>query len=64
MLWGLRPGSSGVASEPRLVEPVLTPGTIGRGYFEEVAEAVSGPGRPDPARLQAIMLRHGLVPSP
>jgi quercetin dioxygenase-like cupin family protein len=42
---------------------VLTPGSIGRRYFEEVAEAVNAPGKPDPARLQEIMLRHGLVPA-
>ena len=41
---------------------VLNPGTIGRRYFEEIAQAVSGPGKPDPAKLQEIMLRHGLVP--
>ena len=42
---------------------VLNPGSIGRAYFEEMAEAVSGPGKPDPARLKDIMLRHGLVPA-
>jgi quercetin dioxygenase-like cupin family protein len=42
---------------------VLNPGSIGRRYFEETAQEVSGPGRPDPARLQDIMLRHGLVPA-
>jgi hypothetical protein len=30
---------------------------IGRAYFEEVAKAVSGPGKPYPARLKEIMLR-------
>jgi quercetin dioxygenase-like cupin family protein len=42
---------------------VLNPGSIGRAYFEEIAKAVSGPGKPDPARLTEIMLRHGLVPA-
>ncbi len=42
---------------------VLTPGSIGRRYFEEVAEAVNVPGKPDPARVREIMLRHGLVPA-
>ena len=42
---------------------VLNPGSIGRAYFEEIANAVSGPGKPDPARLKDIMLRHGLVPA-
>lgn len=42
---------------------VLTPGSIGRGYFEEIAAAVNGPGKPDPAGIREIMLRHGLVPA-
>jgi quercetin dioxygenase-like cupin family protein len=42
---------------------VLTPGSIGRRYFEEIAAASSGPGRPDLARLHEIMRRHGLVPA-
>ena len=42
---------------------VLNPGSIGRADFEEIAKAVSGPGKPDPARLKEIMLRHGLVPA-
>lgn len=42
---------------------VLTPGSIGRRYFEEVAEAVNVPGKPDPARVEEVMLRHGLVPA-
>ncbi|MBW6400915.1 cupin domain-containing protein [Roseomonas sp. HJA6] len=42
---------------------VIAPGTIGRRYFEEMAEAISQPGPPDMARLKEIMLRHGLVPA-
>lgn len=42
---------------------VLTPGSIGRRYFEEIAAAVNGPGRPDPAQIREIMLRHGLIPA-
>ena len=42
---------------------VIAPGTIGRRYFEEVAEVVSVPGPPDLGRLKEIMLRHGLVPA-
>jgi quercetin dioxygenase-like cupin family protein len=42
---------------------VITPGTIGREYFEEIGEAVNGPGKPDPARVREIMQRHGLVPA-
>ncbi|GGJ14829.1 cupin domain-containing protein [Neoroseomonas lacus] len=42
---------------------VIAPGTIGRRYFEEMAEAVSQPGPPDMTRMQDIMRRHGLVPA-
>lgn len=42
---------------------VLTPGSIGRRYFNEVAEVVNVPGKPDLAKLKEIMLRHGLVPA-
>ncbi len=42
---------------------VLSPGSIGRRYFEEVAREVNVPGKPDLARLKDIMLRHGLVPA-
>jgi quercetin dioxygenase-like cupin family protein len=41
----------------------LTPGAIGRRYFEEIASAVNLPGKPDPAEIERIMLRHGLVPA-
>src|ERR1700722_4555378 len=41
----------------------LNPGSIGRAYFEEIAKAASGPGKPDPARLKEIMLRYGLIPA-
>lgn len=43
---------------------VLTPAKIGRAYFREMAEAINAGGPPDLAKLKAIMLRHGLVPSP
>ena len=42
---------------------VMTPGTIGRRYFEEVAQEVNVPGKPDLAKVEDIMLRHGLVPA-
>lgn len=41
---------------------VMTPGTIGRGYFEEMAEVINVSGKPDLAKAREIMLRHGLVP--
>ena len=40
---------------------VLNPGTIGRRYFEEIAEVVNVPGKPDMAKVREIMARHGLV---
>ena len=42
---------------------VMTPGTIGRRYFEEVAQEVNVAGKPDLAKIKEIMLRHGLVPA-
>lgn len=42
---------------------VLTPGTIGRRYFEDIAAEVAAPGGPSPARMKEIMQRHGLVPA-
>jgi quercetin dioxygenase-like cupin family protein len=39
---------------------VMNPGTIGRRYFEEIAQAVNVPGKPDLAKVREIMLRHGL----
>jgi quercetin dioxygenase-like cupin family protein len=42
---------------------VLSPGTIGRRYFEEMAVEINGPGKADPAKIKEIMLRHGLVPA-
>jgi quercetin dioxygenase-like cupin family protein len=41
---------------------VLTPGTIGRAYFEEIAQIINAPGRPDMAQVKAVMLHHGLQP--
>lgn len=50
-------------SEPARALMVLTPGSIGRRYFEEIAAEVNGPNAPDPQRVKAVMLRHGLVPA-
>lgn len=41
---------------------VLTPGVLGPEYFRELAALVAA-GRPDPAAVREIMLRHGLVPA-
>lgn len=42
---------------------MMTPGSIGRRYFEEVAQEVNVPGKPDLAKIKDIMLSHGLVPA-
>jgi len=42
---------------------VLSPGSIGRRYFEEMAALVNGPGKPDPAAVTDVMRRHGLIPA-
>jgi quercetin dioxygenase-like cupin family protein len=42
---------------------ILTPGVLGPGYFREIA-ALLAEGAPDPAKMKAIMLRHGLHPAP
>jgi mannose-6-phosphate isomerase-like protein (cupin superfamily) len=42
---------------------VLTPGSIGRRYFEELAVEVNVDGKPDLAKIKNIMLQHGLVPA-
>jgi hypothetical protein len=41
---------------------ILTPGVLGLGYFREIAAVLAG-GAPDPAKMKAIMLRHGLHPA-
>jgi quercetin dioxygenase-like cupin family protein len=41
----------------------LTPGVLGPSYFKEMAALLVG-GAPDPEKMKAIMLRHGLIPSP
>lgn len=42
---------------------VLTPATIGPAFFREVAGVLAVGGPPDPAKLGAVMLKHGLVPA-
>lgn len=45
---------------------IITP-DIDAQYFHDVAEVVSAPGGPDPARIAAVMGRYGLkisVPKP
>lgn len=42
---------------------VMSPGTIGRSYFEEMAVEINVPSKPDMAKIQSIMQRHGLIPA-
>jgi quercetin dioxygenase-like cupin family protein len=42
---------------------VITPGSIGRPYFEEIAEVINVAGKPDMAKAKEVMLRHGLIPA-
>jgi uncharacterized protein (TIGR02246 family) len=41
---------------------ILTPGSITRRYFEEVAAELAVAGRPDLTKIKDIMLRYGLIP--
>jgi quercetin dioxygenase-like cupin family protein len=43
---------------------VLTPGVLGPDYFRELAAELATGAPPDPARMGAIMARHGLIPAP
>jgi quercetin dioxygenase-like cupin family protein len=49
---------------PAKVLSVLTPGSIGPDYFRDIAAVVSAGGPPDPAKIAAVMARHGLVAAP
>jgi quercetin dioxygenase-like cupin family protein len=42
---------------------MMTPGSIGRSYFQEVAAEVNVAGKPDLAKIKEIMVRYGLVPA-
>ena len=41
----------------------MTPGLIGRRYFEEMASAINVQGKPDIEHVKAIMRLYGLVPA-
>jgi quercetin dioxygenase-like cupin family protein len=43
---------------------VVTPALIGPDFFREMAAIVNAGGPPDVARMNATLLRHGLVPAP
>lgn len=46
---------------PARVLTSITPGTITRRYFEELAAVVNVAGPPDAAAVREIMARHGLI---
>jgi quercetin dioxygenase-like cupin family protein len=52
-------------SEDVKVLCVVTPAAIGPQYFRESAEVINAAagGPPDPAKMMAIMQRHGLTPA-
>ena len=43
---------------------VLTPGVLGPEYFREIGAELAAGTPPDPAKMRAIMQRHGLIPAP
>jgi quercetin dioxygenase-like cupin family protein len=44
---------------------IATPGLMTPDYFREIHDALaSAPGPPDPAKIAAVMRRHGLTPAP
>ena len=43
---------------------VLTPGVLGPEYFREIGAQLAAGAPPDPAKMRAIMERHGLIPAP
>ena len=47
--------------ETARVLTTLTPASIGPAYFRELAALLAAGGPPDPAQVQAVMARHGLV---
>ena len=49
-----------LGSETATVLTVLTPANIGPAYFRELAALLQA-GPPDPAQVQAVMARYGLV---
>jgi quercetin dioxygenase-like cupin family protein len=49
---------------PAKVLSVLTPGLIGPEYFRDIAAVVNAGAPPDPAKIAAVMGKHGLVATP
>ena len=42
---------------------IATPGVLGPGYFQDIADLLAPGGPPDPAAIGAVMRRHGLTPA-
>ncbi len=60
---GLVHGFRNDSAAPATCLCTLSPGVLGPEYFREIAALVAA-GPPDPERMKATMLRHGLVPAP
>ncbi len=43
---------------------IVTPGLLGPGYFNDLAETISPGAPPDFAAIAAVMHKHGLTPAP
>jgi len=41
---------------------IITPALLGPDFFREAAAIVNAAGPPDPEKLKAVLLKHGLVP--
>ncbi|GAA3971677.1 cupin domain-containing protein [Hymenobacter antarcticus] len=50
-----------LGTETATLLTVLTPATIGPAYFREFGALLQAGGPPDPARVQEIMAKYGLV---
>jgi len=50
-----------LGTETATLLTVLTPATIGPAYFRELGALLQAGGPPDPARVQEIMTKYGLV---
>jgi quercetin dioxygenase-like cupin family protein len=50
-----------LGTETATLLTVLTPATIGPAYFRELGALLAAGGPPDPALVQEIMAKHGLV---
>lgn len=55
-------GFANRTSETATFLSILSPGVLGPDYFRETA-ALFAAGRPDPATMQALMRRYGLIPT-